>query len=91
MPSVTSCAKSLLYSSDYQKFGTRWRPSMLLYSKWRRIFVRKRVGSILNLKIHHVNLDVIKLPHSRNVVMESNIVSHLKTINQNQYNLLPEI
>ena len=28
---------------------------MLFYSKWRRIFVRNRVGSILNLKIHHVN------------------------------------
>ena len=42
-------------------FGTRWRPSMLFYSKWRRIFVRNRVGSILNLKIHHVNLYVSKL------------------------------
>ena len=29
---------------------------MLFYSKWRRNFVRNRVGSILNLKIHHVNL-----------------------------------
>ena len=57
---------------------------MLFYSKWRGIFVRNRVGrSILNLKIHHVNLNVIKLPHSRNVVMESNIVNDLKTINQN--------
>ena len=37
---------------------------MLFYPKWRRIFVRNRVGSILNLKIHHVNLYVIKLPHA---------------------------
>ena len=57
-------------------------PCNFLY-KWRRIFVRNRVGSILNLQIHHVNLYVIKLPHSRDVVMESNIVNHLKMINQN--------
>ena len=56
---------------------------MLFYSKWHCIFVRNRVVSILDLKIHHINLYVIKLPHLRNVVMESNIVNHLKTINQN--------
>ena len=69
--------------NHYQKFGTRWRPSMLFYSKWRRIFVRNRVGSISNLKIHDASLYVIKLPHSRNVVMKSKIVNHLKTITQN--------
>ena len=42
-------------------------------------FFRNRVGSILNLQIHHVNLYVIKLPHSRKVLMKSNIVNHLKT------------
>ena len=69
--------------NHYQKFVTRWRPSMQFYSKWRRIFVRNRVGSISNSKIHHASLYVIKLPHSRNVVMKSKIVNHLKTINQN--------
>ena len=57
---------------------------MQFYSKWLRVFVRNRVGSILNFKMHHFNLYVTKLPHLRNVVMESKmIVNHLKTINQN--------
>ena len=68
--------------NHYQKFGTRWRPSMLFYSKWRRIFVRNRVGSILNLNIHHASLYMLSSCHTRSVVMKSNIVNHLKTKNQ---------
>ena len=38
VPLTRSC---YIVIHHYQKFGTRWRPSMLHYSKWRRIFVRK--------------------------------------------------
>ena len=44
------------------------------------IFMRNAAESILNLKIHQIKLYIVKLPHSINVVKQSNIVNHSRKV-----------
>ena len=55
----------------------------VFYSKWRRIFVRNRAGSILNFKIHYVNLYVIKLTQltSRDMIRDRSFAANISIAN----------